>query len=83
MAAPRPLDNDDLEFTNSEKQITNLQEDISKLCGELRSKNELLDSLLDLAHQQRSMRHFYFTVKKTNISLGAAPASWPVYYIYE
>uniref|UniRef100_A0A8C7ZHE4 SGNH hydrolase-type esterase domain-containing protein n=1 Tax=Oryzias sinensis TaxID=183150 RepID=A0A8C7ZHE4_9TELE len=38
--------------TNPDTQITNLKKDIQKLSDELRSKNDLLNSLLDLAHQQ-------------------------------
>uniref|UniRef100_A0A8C7Y637 SGNH hydrolase-type esterase domain-containing protein n=1 Tax=Oryzias sinensis TaxID=183150 RepID=A0A8C7Y637_9TELE len=38
--------------TNPDTQITNLKKDIQKLSDELRSKNDLLNSLLDLAHKQ-------------------------------
>jgi len=51
MAALAPTD-DNLVHTFSNKDITNLKEDIWKLSNELKSKSDMLNSLLDLAHQQ-------------------------------
>ncbi|KAM4537037.1 peroxisomal acyl-coenzyme A oxidase 3-like [Odontesthes bonariensis] len=51
MPALGPTD-DNLVHTYTNKDITNLKEDIRKLSDELKSKNEMLNSLLDLDHQQ-------------------------------